>query len=87
MTFDPNKTIVARVKRRIVPNWRSRVRDWSTIMLALSAAVATTWATFPAEWLKFLPVEWVAKGVGMLSAIGLVSKFVIQGPLPPEEKQ
>lgn len=27
MTFDPNKTIAARVKRRIVKDWRSRLSD------------------------------------------------------------
>jgi len=86
MTFDPNKTIAARVKRRIVPNWRSRMRDWSTIALGLSAAIATTWMAFPADWLAFLPVEWVAKGTGALSAAGLLAKFIIQGPIKDGDK-
>lgn len=86
MTFDPNKTIAARVKRRIVPNWRSRMRDWSTIALGLSAAIATTWMAFPAGWLAFLPVEWVAKGTGALSAAGLLAKFIIQGPIKDGDK-
>lgn len=82
MAFDPNMTIAARVKKRIVPNWKSRLSDWSTIMLGLSAAIATTWMAFPADWLAFLPVELVAKGTGTLSAIGLVSKFIVQGKQP-----
>lgn len=80
MTFDPNKTIAARVKRRIVKNWRSRLSDWSTIALGLSAGIVATWMTFPADWLAFLPVEWVAKGTGALSALGLAAKFIVQGP-------
>ena len=57
MTFDPNKTISARVRRRIVKDWRSRLSDWSTIALGLSAGIVATWMTFPADWLAFLPVE------------------------------
>lgn len=81
MTFDPNKTIAARMKRRIVKDWRSRLSDWSTIALGLSAGIAGTWVAFPADWLAFLPVEWVAKGTGALSAAGLVAKFIVQGPV------
>ena len=83
MTFDPNKTI-ARMRCRVVPDWRSRLRDWSTIALGLSAGIVATWMTFPADWLAFLPVEWVAKGTGILSALGLVAKFIVQGP-PKDE--
>jgi len=81
MTFDPNITIAARVKRRIVKDWRSRLSDWSTIALGLSAGIVATWMTFPADFLAFLPVEWVAKGTGALSALGLVAKFIVQGPV------
>ncbi len=85
MTFDPNKTIAARMRRRIVPNWRNRLRDWSTIALGLCTAVAAAWMAFPADWLKFLPVEWVAKSVGALSALGLIGKFIVQGPVQEDE--
>ena len=78
MTFDPNKTIVARVKRRIIPNWRSRLSDYSTVALALSAGIVATWSTLPADWLAFLPTAWVAKGTGLLSLAGLIGKFVHQ---------
>lgn len=78
MTFDPNKTI-ARMRRRVVPDWRSRLRDWSTIALGLSAGIVATWMTFPADWLQHLPTAWVAKGTGILSVVGLVSKFIVQG--------
>ena len=81
MTFDPNKTISARVRRRIVKDWRSRLSDWSTIALGLSAGIVATWMTFPADFLAVLPVEWVAKGTGALSALGLVAKFIVQGPV------
>jgi hypothetical protein len=78
MTFDPNKTIVARLRRRVIPNWRSRLSDFSTIALALSASIIALWSTLPADWLAFLPTEWVAKGTGLISLAGLFGKFVNQ---------
>ena len=82
MTFDPNKTIVARLKRRVIPNWRSRLSDFSTIALALSASIIALWSTLPADWLAHLPTEWVAKGTGIVSLLGLVGKFMNQGKQP-----
>lgn len=79
MTFDPNKTIAARVKRRIVKDWRSRLRDYSTIALAVSAATIALWSTLPADWLQYLPTEWVARATGVVSLFGLLGKFVKQG--------
>lgn len=81
MTFEPNLTqrIVARAKRRVIPNWRSRLTDYSTIALGLSAAIVAAWSTVPADWVAFLPVAWVAKGTGLLSLLGLVGKFLTQG--------
>ena len=81
MTYEPDMTqrLKAAVKRRVIHNWRSRLTDYSTIMLGLSAGIVATWMTFPADWLQHLPTAWVAKGTGILSAIGLVSKFIIQG--------
>ena len=78
MTFEPDKTIIGRVKRRVIPNWRSRVSDYSTIALAVSAATIAIWSTLPADWLKFLPTEWVAKGTGAISLFGLIGKFIRQ---------
>lgn len=78
MTFDPNKTIIARVKGRIIPDWRSRLSDFSTIALALSAGIIAMWSTLPADWLAYLPTAWVAKGTGVISLLGLVGKFVNQ---------
>ena len=79
MTFDPNKTIAARVKRRIVKDWRSRLSDYSTIALAVSAATIALWSTLPADWLQYLPTEWVARATGVVSLFGLLGKFVKQG--------
>ena len=64
---------------KLVKNARSRLKDYSTVALALSAAVVAVWATFPADWLQFLPTAWVARITGALSALGLVGKFVVQG--------
>ena len=79
MTFDANKTIVARLKRRVIPNWRSRLSDFSTIALALSASIIALWSTLPADWLAHLPTAWVARATGAISLFGLCGKFLQQG--------
>lgn len=80
MTFEPNMTqrVTAAVKSRVIPNWRSRLSDYSTIALAISASTIALWSTLPADWLQFLPTEWVAKGTGVVSLLGLVGKFLNQ---------
>ena len=64
---------------KLVKDAKSRLKDYSTIALALSAAIVAVWATFPADWLKFLPTEWVARATGGVSLFGLLGKFVKQG--------
>lgn len=86
MTFDPNKTIVARVRRRIIPNWKSRLKDYSTISLAAGTAAVPIWAGLPADIRSNLPVDYVAWAIGSLNAFGLAGKFLVQGPAQ-EEKQ
>lgn len=80
--FDHNLTqrIVSGAKKRVIPRnqWASRAKDYSTIALGLSAAIVAAWTTLPADWIAFLPTEWVAKGTGMLSLAGLVGKFLTQ---------
>ena len=78
MTFDPNKTISARVRRRIVKDWRSRLSDYSTLALAVSAATIALWSTLPQDWLQYLPTEWVARATGVVSLFGLAGKFIRQ---------
>lgn len=63
---------------KLIPNWRSRLTDWSTIALALGAAVIALWQTLPGDWLAFLPTAWVARGTGVISLLGLIGKFTIQ---------
>jgi hypothetical protein len=80
MTFDPSKTISARVRRRIVRDWRSRLRDYSTIALGAGAAIVAAWIALPEDLKAHLPVDIVAQIVGGLSALGLAGKFVVQKP-------
>jgi hypothetical protein len=78
--FQPNMTqrIVASAKRRVIPNWRSRLSDYSTVALALSAGIVAMWSTLPADWLQHLPTAWVARLTGAISLFGLVGKFLQQ---------
>ena len=67
---------------QIIPDWRSRLSDYSTIALAVSAATIALWSTLPSDWLQFLPTAWVARATGVISLFGLVGKFVKQDPKP-----
>lgn len=81
MSFDPTQTtriIVAKAKRRIVPNWRSRLSDYSTRALALGTAGAAAWVAMPASLQSQLPAQYVAWALGALNAWGLIGKFITQ---------
>lgn len=64
---------------KLIDNWRSRLSDYSTIALAVSAATIALWSTLPQDWLQHLPTEWVARATGVVSLFGLLGKFVKQG--------
>jgi len=82
MTFDPNLTqrLKVAMKRRVVPNWRSRLRDYSTIALALGTAAVPVWAGLPEDLRQHLPGNYAAWIIGALNAWGLCGKFLIQTP-------
>lgn len=69
---------------KLIPNWRSRLRDYSTVALALGASIVAAWIALPEDLKAHLPTDWVARIVGALNALGLAGKFVIQGP--PKDK-
>lgn len=82
MTFDPNVTqrVRAAVKRKIIPDWRSRLSDYSTLALGAGAAIVAAWIALPEDLKAHLPVDIVAQLVGGLNAAGLLGKFVVQSP-------
>ena len=92
--FNPNLTqrLAAKARRRVVKDWRSRLRDFSTIALALGSALQGAWLIFPSDLKATWPPA-VTQGVGYgLAAVllwGLVGKFVVQGPPadPPPPKE
>ena len=63
---------------KIIPDWRSRISDYSTVALALSAGIMASWSAMPADWLQYLPAEWVARVTGGISLLGLFGKFIVQ---------
>ena len=72
---------------KLIPNWRSRLRDYSTwalgLLTVLSSAVLAAWALMPAEWKASIPqdvVLWLGGGYLALSAFGGVGKFIVQTP-------
>ena len=85
MTFNPNLTqrIVAGAKRRVIPNWKSRLRDYSTVALAALTGIGAIWVAIP-EDIKatFGPsvAAWIGKLMLALAAWGTVGKFIQQKP-------
>jgi hypothetical protein len=84
--FNPNLTqrLMAGAKRRIVPRkqWKSRAKDYSTILIA----AGFIWETIikPAYG-GDLPAWVVTELTKALFVAAAISKFVIQG-MPPDRK-
>ncbi len=81
--FDPNLTqrVKAAVKRRVIPNWRSRLSDYSTIALASLTGLVGIWVLIPDD-IKATFAPWVAIWFGRLilglGAWGTIGKFLNQ---------
>lgn len=87
MTFDPDITqrVAVAVRRRVVKDWRSRLRDFST--WGIFAALA--WETMRGIWGDYIPRD-VADIVTKLAlTFAAVGKFIHQGHIPglPAEEE
>lgn len=80
------REFIERIKARIVPNWKTRLRDISTIALAMGTATVATWAVLPDDLKAFLPTKIVAWWVGALNFFGLGGKFVVQNPTKKDDQ-
>jgi hypothetical protein len=94
--FNPNMTqrIKSAVKSKIIPNWKSRLRDYSTIALGLvttlSTAMLAAWAVMPTEWKEALPQNIMLYFGGaylVIGAWGGIGKFLIQGESKVPQEQ
>ena len=84
MTFNPN--LITRARSRIVKDWRTRLRDFSTISLALGTALQGAWLIFPEDLKTSLPSKWISYGLAAILLWGLVGKFIVQGdPAQPSQ--
>lgn len=83
MTFEPNVTqrVKAAVKRRVIPDWRGRLSDYSTIALASLTGLVGIWVLIPDD-IKTTFAPWVAVWFGRLllglGVWGTIGKFVAQ---------
>lgn len=75
--------LTAAVKRRVIPNWKSRLSDFSTIALAALTGIGGIWVAIPDD-IKATFAPWVAAWIGKimlaLAAWGTVGKFIQQNP-------
>lgn len=82
---DLTRRIVRKAKSRIIPNWKSRLKDYSTVALglvtALSSAMLAAWAVMPSEWKTGLPkdvVLYLGSTYLVIGAFGGIGKFITQ---------
>lgn len=84
MKFDPMETtrhVVRRAKKRVIPNWQSRINDYSTRALAACTVLPVAWQQIPDDWKSLIPAPVLLNVVYILSAIaaaGLFGKFLTQ---------
>lgn len=78
------------IKRKIVPSWRSRISDFSTVALAAVSSMTGLWVSIP-ETLKHNLHPWVGQGLGYAILItgvwGLIGKFIVQGKVEDKGDQ
>jgi hypothetical protein len=66
---------------KITPNWRSRLRDYSTIALAAVSGLVAIWITIPADIKAAFPpfvTEYAGYVILALSVWGTAGKFIVQ---------
>jgi len=88
--FKPNisQRILLKAKSKVVHDWRRRLKDFSTIALALSTALLAAWQVYPDDLKAGLPpnfVHWLNYAMGGILIWGLVGKFIVQGDAPASE--
>lgn len=68
---------------KITPNWRSRMRDFSTIALASVSALVAIWITIPGDVKATFPpfiAEYFGYVILAFSIWGTAGKFIVQAP-------
>lgn len=79
--FDPNLTqrVAAAAKARIVPDWRTRLKDYSS----WGIAIALLWETIiMGIWGEYIPPDVRAIVTKVSLTFAAVGKFIIQGNVP-----
>ena len=66
-------------KPRLVPDARQGWRWISTRAMALNLAGLTTWLALPDDLKSTIPDQWVMFGAVVVTAAGLVGRFIDQG--------
>jgi hypothetical protein len=87
MTFEPNLTqrLVAKAKQRVIPNWKSRLGDYSTWALGVGAVVSGAVMAMPEAWQAHLPMSEIIKGLFAVNVAGGIGKFMVQGHVPAKD--
>ena len=83
-----SQRILLKAKRKVVPDWRAKLRHFSTISLALGTALQGAWLIFPSDLKATWPpafTQGIGYALGAILVWGLVGKFVVQGPTEREK--
>ena len=75
--------MVSVIKKKVVPDWRARISDYSTIALAAVSALIAIWISIPSDLKGAYPAfvtDYFSYLILALTLWGGVGKFVIQRP-------
>ena len=64
---------------KLIPDWKSAPRWFSTQAMALAGIVQAAWLGIPDDMKASVPQEWVAALTGALMVLGIVGRLVDQG--------
>ncbi|MFT4075850.1 MAG: hypothetical protein QM647_09995 [Asticcacaulis sp.] len=64
---------------KLIDNWRSALRAYSTWALGAVAAIPALWLQVPDEVKALIPAQDMAKITAVIAVAGLVGRFVDQG--------
>ena len=63
---------------KLVKDWRSLPRYFSTQAMALAGLMQAAWIGIPDDMKASVPSEWVAAATGLLMVLGVIGRMVDQ---------
>lgn len=63
---------------KLIKNWRSALKAYSTMSLAAMTVLVTTWNELPHEVVALIPEQWKGRILIAVALFGLIGRFIDQ---------